>query len=111
MSKWIRKDDKVVVVAGNDKGKIGKVLSRGKTRVLVQGINIRKKHRKSAGEQQGPKIVEMEMPIHISNVMIASKEDRPVRLRVRIEENTKEKLLVYQENGTEVIHRSVKKLG
>jgi large subunit ribosomal protein L24 len=46
MSKWIRKGDLVKVIAGNDKGKAGQVIARAEDRVLVQGINIRKKHMK-----------------------------------------------------------------
>lgn len=110
MSKWIRKDDKVVVIAGNDKGKIGTVLSRGLKKVLVQGVNMRKKHMKARSEQQGPQIVEMEMPIHISNVQLVLSSDQPIKVRVKFDEKTKEKLLVYKENAQEVVYRSVKKM-
>ena len=80
MSKWIRKGDRVVVVAGNDKGKAGEVLSRSEERVLVQGINVRKKHMKRTQEAQGPRIIEMEVPIHISNVALCDKEGTPLKL-------------------------------
>ncbi|NGX33598.1 MAG: 50S ribosomal protein L24, partial [Candidatus Anoxychlamydiales bacterium] len=75
MSKWIKKDDSVVVIAGNDKGKVGTVLSKNKDRVVVQGINMRKKHMKRTQKTQAAQIVEMEMPIHISNVALCSKND------------------------------------
>ena len=42
MSKWIRRGDQVVVIAGNDKGKTGEVLGRTAERVLVQGVNVRR---------------------------------------------------------------------
>jgi large subunit ribosomal protein L24 len=68
----IRKDDKVKVIAGKDKGKIGKVLRvlRKKDRILVEKVNIIKRHtRPSAKNRQGG-IVESEAPIPWSNVML-----------------------------------------
>ncbi|MEN3038196.1 MAG: 50S ribosomal protein L24 [Candidatus Kryptonium sp.] len=68
----IKKNDIVQVIAGNYKGKVGKVLKvfREKERVLVEGVNIVKKHvRKSPRYPQGG-IIEMEAPIHVSNVML-----------------------------------------
>ena len=79
MSKWIRKGDRVLVIAGNDKGKAGEVLSRGEERVIVQGINVRKKHLKRTQETQGGRIVEMEVPIHISNVCLCDKEGKKLK--------------------------------
>ena len=81
MSKWIRKGDRVLVIAGNDKGRAGEVLSRDEDRVVVQGINIRKKHMRRTQEMQGGRIVEMEMPIHISNVQLCNKDNQPLRLQ------------------------------
>ncbi len=63
-----------MVIAGNDKGKTGEVLAREEDRVLVQGVNIRKKHLKRTQQSQGGRIVEMEVPIHISNVALCDKE-------------------------------------
>ncbi len=107
MSKWIRKGDQVIVVSGNDKGKTGKVLGRSLERVLIQGINLRKKHTKRKA-QGAPRILEIERPIHISNVRLCSKEGKPVRLRVKNEKKG-EKQLVYLEKGKEVVYRLVKK--
>lgn len=68
----IKKDDDVIVIAGKDKGRRGTVLSvLDNGRVLVEGINIVKKHQKpnpSSGVQGG--IIEMEMAIHRSNLML-----------------------------------------
>ncbi|MCI8346739.1 MAG: 50S ribosomal protein L24 [Bacilli bacterium] len=63
--------DEVVVITGSDKGKIGKIIKviRGSNRVVVEGINVVKKHKKPNGQESGG-IVEMEAPIHASNVMI-----------------------------------------
>ena len=66
----VRKNDMVVVISGNDKGKSGKVLRVYplKTRVIVEGVNIRKRHmRPTQGQAQGA-IIEREFPIHASNV-------------------------------------------
>ena len=69
----IRKDDKVMVIAGKDAGKIGKVLKilRKKDRVLVEKTNMVKRHmRPNPYAQQPGGIVEKEMPIHVSNLMV-----------------------------------------
>lgn len=79
MSKSIRKGDRILVIAGNDRGKTGEVLSRGEDRVLVQGINVRKKHLKRTQQTQGGRIVEMEVPIHISNVCLCDKEGNRIK--------------------------------
>ena len=82
----IKKDDKVKVIAGKDSGKIGKVLkvNRKKQRVLVENINIVKRHtRPSAANRQGG-IIESEAPIHWSNVMLmCNKCIQPVRIKMQ----------------------------
>jgi large subunit ribosomal protein L24 len=108
MSKWIRKGDQVLVVAGNDKGKTGEVLGRTGDRVLVQGINVRKKHLRRTQQTQGGRIVEMETPLHISNVSLCTKEGTPFRVKVKIQADGSRNL-VYTEGGKEVVYRSVKK--
>lgn len=107
MSKWIRKGDRVLVVAGNNKGKAGEVLSRSEDRVLVQGVNIRKKHMRRTQESQGGRIIEMEVPIHISNVCLCDKENQPIRLRVQ--EKNGERDLVYRDGKKDVVYRSTRK--
>lgn len=63
--------DTVLVIAGKDKGKEGKIIKvlRDKNKVVVEGVNIVKKHIKGNGQSAGS-IEEMENPIHASNVMI-----------------------------------------
>ena len=63
--------DKVKVIAGSSKGKEGKIIKtlRSSNRVIVEGANIVKKHRKGNGQESGG-ILEVEAPIHASNVMI-----------------------------------------
>ncbi|RTE87643.1 MULTISPECIES: 50S ribosomal protein L24 [Gammaproteobacteria] len=83
MAAKIRRDDEVIVLAGKDKGKRGKVLKvlTGEDRVVVEGVNIVKKHQKSNPAMNEPGgIIEKEAPIQVSNVAIfnptTSKADR-----------------------------------
>lgn len=70
MSKKLKKGDSVFIITGNDKGKEGKVRLIKGDRIVVEGINIRKKHMKKTQENQKGQIIDMEMPIHISNVSV-----------------------------------------
>ena len=106
MSKWIKKDDRVVVIAGNDKGKAGQVLVKKDDKVVVQGINLRKKHMKRTQQTQAAQIVEMEMPIHISNVAFCTSDDRPVKVKVK--KDDKARKLIYFDKGKEVVLRIIK---
>ena len=67
----IKQGDKVVIIAGKDKGKEGKVLKtlRASSKVIVEGVNIVKKHIKPNGGEEG-RIAEIEAPLHVSNVML-----------------------------------------
>ena len=82
----IKKGDKVVVITGRDKGKTGEVLRvlREEGRVIVQGVNMVKRHtRQSPGQQGG--IVEKEAAIHISNVAhIDPKSSKPTRVGYKV---------------------------
>ena len=109
MSKWIRKGDKVVVISGNEKGKSGEVIGRKKDRVLIQGINIRKKHAKRKQKAPGAEILEMEMPLHVSNVALCNADGKPVKAKVRISKKNGVKELYYLEGEKEVTLRSIKK--
>jgi len=109
MSKWIRKGDKVVVVSGNEKGKSGEVIARTEDRVVIQGINIRKKHAKRRQKAPGAEILEMEMPLHVSNVALCNADGKPVRAKVRANKKSGEKELYYLEGENEVTLRSVRK--
>lgn len=74
--------DKVVVISGKDKGKEGKIthVLRSENRVVVEGVNIVKKHVKGNGQTAGS-INEIEAPIHASNVMIVDpKTKKPTRI-------------------------------
>lgn len=92
----ITKGDQVLVVRGDDKGREGKVMKvYPKTgRVLVEGVNIVKKHRRSRGPEEESGIVEMPAPVHSSNVMLIDpKSGKPSRVKMRVDsDGTKERL-------------------
>lgn len=106
MSKKLREGDRVVVIAGNYKGQTGKILSKVKDRFVVEGVNIRKKHVKARSQEQPGGILELEMPVHASNVMLAGEGDRPVKLHTRINASG-EKEHYYRQDGKEKVHRTV----
>ncbi|MBW7933193.1 MAG: 50S ribosomal protein L24 [Gemmatimonadaceae bacterium] len=94
----VTKGDVVRVMRGEDKGKEGKVIRvlPKKGRVVIEGVNIVKKHRKArtADEQSG--IIDMPAPVHVSNVMLLDpKSGAPTRTRRRIDtDGTKERISV-----------------
>lgn len=108
MSKWIRKGDRVLVISGNEKGKMGEVLARKEDRILVQGVNLRKKHLRRTQESQAGRIVEMEAPMHVSNVALCTKDGTKIKLRVRTSKDG-ERELVYRNGDADVVYRSVRK--
>lgn len=83
----IKKNDNVKVITGADKGKVGAVISVDPKagRVVVSGVNVRKRHEKPTQTNQAGGIIDKEMPIHISNVMLLE-GSTPVRTR-RVREN------------------------
>ena len=78
--------DEVVVITGSDKGKTGKIIKtlRDENRVVVEGVNIVKKHQRPTGQETGG-ILEVEAPINASNVMII---DPKTKKRTRIGHTT-----------------------
>jgi len=81
----VRKGDLVVVIAGNDKGKQGTIQSvfRERNRVVVEGVNLRWKHRKPSQASPKGERVQVERSIHASNVMhVDPKSGKPTRRRV-----------------------------
>jgi large subunit ribosomal protein L24 len=88
----LKKDDTVQIIAGKDKGKRGRILKilRDKDRVLVEGANIVKKAKKRKNQQDRGGIIEIEAPIHSSNLMIVCKKCGPTRIGYKIDEDNKE---------------------
>ena len=83
MARHIRKDDQVIVTAGADKGQKGKVLRvlTGEGRVIVDGVNVRRKHVKPTQSNPQGGVVSVAMPIHISNVSPVDKNGKATRVR------------------------------
>ena len=99
----IRKGDRVVVLTGKDKGKTGNVLKMlpKESRVVVQGINVARRHQRQTASQQGG-IVAKEMPIHISNVAhIDPKDSKPTRVGIKTL-NDGRKVRVAKRSGEEI---------
>ncbi|MGB2144518.1 MAG: 50S ribosomal protein L24 [Porticoccaceae bacterium] len=101
--KKIKRDDEVVVIAGKDKGKRGKVLKvLDDSRLLVSGVQMIKKHQKpnpQAGVPGG--IIEKEAPIQVSNVAIFnSATNKADRVGFKVEDNTK--IRVFKSSGEAV---------
>lgn len=88
----VKKGDTVVVIAGKDKGKVGKVLNAmpKKERVVVEGVNIVIKHQKPTQQMQQGGRIEQEGSVHVSNVMLYSQKDKKgVRAGHKIENGKK----------------------
>ncbi len=82
MAAKIKKGDKVVVLAGKDKGKTGEVIAvhPADERALVRGINVAKRHQRQSPSQEGG-IIDRELPIHLSNIAIQDPTDgKPTRV-------------------------------
>ena len=79
----IKKNDKVMVVSGKEKGKVGKILKvlPEKNRVIVEKVNYIKRHTRPGGKVSKGGIIEKEAPLHVSNVMlVCGKYTDPVRV-------------------------------
>ena len=83
----VKKGDKVVVITGRDKGKSGEILKvlREENRVIVQGVNVARRHQKQSMSQEGG-IVQKELAIHVSNVaLIDPKSEKPTRVGYKMD--------------------------
>lgn len=89
---FVKTGDKVRVIAGKDKGKEGTVTKTitSKDRVIVEGINMVKKHTKASQSNPQGGIVDTEAPIHVSNVMLIDpSNNEPTRVGYRVEDGKK----------------------
>ena len=98
----LKTGDKVVVVAGSNKGKEGKITKILDSKVIVEGVNIVKKHLKPKNNNGTGEIVEVEAPIHASNVMLIDpKTKKPTK--VKIEKDSKGKKIRISKKSNEKI--------
>lgn len=96
--------DKVVVIAGSSKGKEGKITKtlRNENRVIVEGVNIVKKHKKGNGQETGG-ILEVEAPIHASNVMLIDpKSKKRTRIGHTIDKKTNKKIRISKKSNEKI---------
>ncbi|EXX88966.1 50S ribosomal protein L24 [Paenibacillus darwinianus] len=86
----VKKDDNVIVITGKDKGKKGRVIAAypRQNRVLIEGVNMVKKHTRPSQQNPQGGIVEQEAAIHVSNVMhVDPKSGKPTRVGYKVLEN------------------------
>jgi large subunit ribosomal protein L24 len=109
MALRIKTGDEVIVIAGKDRGKRGKVLraDRSHDRVYIEGLNIIKRHQKPqqvAGAQRAEQVggvIEKEGPIHTSNVMLLDPKDgKPTRIGIEIEDGKRYRIA--RRSGTRI---------
>ena len=87
----IKTDDRVLVIAGENKGSKGKVVSviRDQNKAIVEGVNLIKKHAKPSAQNPQGGIIEKEAPIHISNLSLTTADGEATRVGFRIEDENK----------------------
>ncbi len=104
MKLHIKKGDIVKVIAGESKGMTGRVLVvyPQKQRAIVEGVNKIKKHTKPSPKHSQGGIIEMEAPIHISNLMVVDSKGNATRIGRRLDEKTN-RLVRYSKKTGEVI--------
>ncbi|MDN3508740.1 MAG: 50S ribosomal protein L24 [Candidatus Neptunochlamydia sp.] len=106
--KWIKKGDKVLVISGNDRGKVGEVMAKKDAQILVQGVNVCKRHMKAQRQELKSEIIRMEKPIHISNVVLCNGYGKKLKLKVKLGKDGS-KDLVYLDNEKELSYRTLRK--
>lgn len=84
----IRKGDRVRVITGKNKGKEGEVLRTfpEDNKILVEGANLVKKHQKQTKSTMQGGVIEKDMPLHVSNVMLIDADGQATRVGIRVEE-------------------------
>lgn len=99
----LRKGDMVLVIAGDDKGKKGRVLEViiETNRALVEGINIVSRHTKPNAQNQQGGIIKKEAPVNISNLKVVDKAGNPTRVGRKLNDNGK--LVRYSKKSGEII--------
>jgi len=98
----LKKDDTVKVLSGKERGKTGRILKIDtvKGRVLVQGLNLVKKAVRKKSQQDKGGIIEIEAPIHISNVSLVTKSGQTTRIGYKFEDG--KKVRIARKTGEEI---------
>lgn len=90
----LRAGDKVMVISGKDAGtesRVQRVIPK-EDKVLVEGVNTAKKHQKPRGQTMQGGVIDKDMPVHVSNVMIVCAECGPTRIGFRTDERGKHRI-------------------
>lgn len=97
--------DKAIVIAGSNKGKIGKITKvlLKESKVIVEGVNVVKRHKKADGQNQTGGIVEFEAPIHSSNVMLVDPKTGKGTRKVSKKETKKEEPKVTEKKAVKKV--------
>ena len=106
MAAKIKKGDKVIVLAGRDKGRTGEVIEvrPGEDRALVRGVNMVKRHQRQTAQQEGG-IISKESTIHLSNLAMADPKDgKPTRVGFKFvgEGQDRKKVRIAKRSGVEI---------
>jgi large subunit ribosomal protein L24 len=90
----LREGDKVMVIAGKDAGKESRIARAfpQDDKIIVEGVNTAKKHQKPRGQTMQGGIIDKDMPIHVSNVMIICEDCGPTRIGYRIDDRGKQRV-------------------
>jgi large subunit ribosomal protein L24 len=103
MAAKIRKGDKVVVLAGRDKGRSGEVIEvrPAENRAVVRGVNMVKRHQRQTPQQEGG-IISKELAVHLSNIALADPKDgKPTRVGFKVQSDGK-KIRIAKRSGAEI---------
>jgi large subunit ribosomal protein L24 len=106
MAARLKKGDKVVIIAGRDKGRTGEIIEmrRQEDRALVRGINMVKRHQRQTASAEGG-IISKEAPIHLSNIALADPKDgKPTRVGFKFvgSGDQRKKVRVAKRSGVEI---------
>ncbi|WP_454814378.1 50S ribosomal protein L24 [Labrys neptuniae] len=103
MAAKIKKGDKVVVMTGRSKGRVGEVIQvfPEENRAIIRGVNVVRRHQRQTASQEGG-VISKEAPIHLSNVAIADPKDgKPTRVGFRVLDGGK-KVRVAKRSGEQI---------
>ncbi len=106
MAARIKKGDKVMVIAGRDKGRSGEVIEMrpAESRAVVRGVNMVKRHQRQSAQQEGG-IISKEAPIHLSNIaLLDPNDDKPTRVGFKFvgSGHDRKKVRVAKRSGAEI---------
>lgn len=100
----IKTGDNVIVISGKEKGKRGKITKvfHDIDKVIVEGLNLKKKYQKNRDSKKENQVLDVEYPIHVSNVaLVDEKSGKPSKIGIKVDEKGK-KIRVLKRSGEEI---------